>query len=86
MFKILETIPKGFAWLQIAASPIIIAIIIGCLIYLSKPNGFTLLVGITIGIIGLITGIIWANTIWRKDGTVEHMAKLLSTPELEKKD
>jgi disulfide bond formation protein DsbB len=84
MFKILESIPKIFAWLQIAVSPLVIAIIIGGIIYLYKPNNFTLIIAIVITIIGLAIGIIWASRVWKKKGTVEYMAKLLSTPKLDK--
>ena len=86
MFKILETISKVLAWLQIAASPFIVGIIIGGIIYLYQPNSSTLLIGIALATTGFILGILWASRVWKKRGTVEHMAKLASTPELEKKE
>jgi disulfide bond formation protein DsbB len=86
MIKILETILRIFAWLQIAFSPFIVGTIIGGLVYLYQPNGSTMLIGIALATVGLIVGIIWANKVWKNKGTVEQMVELLSTPELETKE
>ena len=72
-------------WLQIVASPFLIGLIIGGIIYLSKPNATTLIIGIIIVAIGLCIGIIWATRVWRKKGTIHFMSRIMATPELDNK-
>lgn len=85
-FRVLEYIPKILAWLQIAASPIVIGLIAGSLIYLYNRNAYGLTIGITVAVLGVIVGILWAERIRKKRGTVEHMARLIHLPELHKKE
>ena len=73
-------------WLQIVASPLSAGLIIGAIIYFSKPNRTTLIIAIVIATIGLIIGVIWATKIWRKKGTMHFMSRIMATPEIEKKD
>ena len=85
MFKTLETIPKIFAWLQIAAAPLIVGGVTGFFIYTYFPNDIGLSIAILITFIGLVSGIIWANRVKRKRGVVEHMSRVIATPELDHK-
>ncbi len=40
-------------------------------------------VGIGLGVLGLIIGILWANHVWRKYGTIHFWSKISATPELD---
>jgi hypothetical protein len=83
MFKIVETIPKVIAWLQIAVAPLIVGGVAGIFIYAYYPTGFGLSVAILTTVIGLVLGILWANRIERKRGVIEHMSRVIATPELD---
>lgn len=85
-FKFLEYTTKVIAWLQIAASPIVIGLIAGALIYLYNRNVYGLTIGITVAVLGIIIGALWATRVWKKTGTVEHMGRLLHMPELHEKE
>lgn len=86
MNKFLEKIPEFIAWLQIVAAPTIVGVIIGFIVYLAEPSTFRLILGISITIIGVGIGILIANRIKKKRGTVEFMSKVIATPELDKKE
>ena len=73
-------------WLQIVASPFLVASIIGAIIYFSRPNTTRLVIAIVIVTIGLVIGIIWATRVWRKKGTIHFMSRIIATPELDNKD
>jgi len=70
-------------WLQIAASPFLIGLIIGSIVYFPKPNTTRLIIGIAIATIGLCIGIVWATRVWRKKGTIHFMSRTMATPELD---
>lgn len=73
-------------WIQIVASPFLAGLIIGAIIYFSKPDRSTLIMAIVIATIGLTFGVIWATKVWRKKGTMHFMSKINATPELDKKE
>ena len=81
-----ETFTEIIGWLQIVASPLFVGVIIGGLIYLSNPTNLRLLIGISIAIIGLLVGIIWATRIWKKSGTVNFVSRISASPELDNLD
>lgn len=72
-------------WVQIVASPFAISILIGGIVYFTRPGRTTLTIAIIIGITGLITGIIWATTVWRKKGTNNYLSRIMASPDLDKK-
>lgn len=81
-----EYFTEILGWIQIVASPFLAGLIIGAIIYFSKPNRSTFIAAIVIATIGLIIGVIWATKIWRKTGTMHFMSRIMATPEVEKKD
>ncbi len=83
MFKFLKFITEAIGWLQIVASPFLIGLGIGAVIYFSKPDTTRLILGISIATLGLIVGIIIATRIWKKKGTVNFMSRITATPELD---
>lgn len=86
MIKILEHTAKILTWLQIAVSPIIIGLIAGALIYLYNRDAYGITIGITVAVLGVIIGALWAENIRKKRGTMEHMGRLLHMPELHEKE
>lgn len=70
-------------WLQIMSAPLLTGIIIGALVYFSQPSGTRLLIAIGIALTGLITGIIYATRIWKKQGTIHFVSRVSATPELD---
>jgi len=84
--SLFEYFAEIIGWLQIVASPLLAASIIGAIIYFSNPNTTRLIVAIAIVTIGLIIGIIWATRVWRKKGTIHFMSRIMATPELDNKE
>lgn len=70
-------------WLQIVASPFFVGIIIGALIYFSNPTNFRLILGIIIAAASLIFGILWANRVWKKEGTSHYISRITASPDLD---
>lgn len=86
-FKIFELITELIGWLEIMISPTLIGVIIGIIVYLNFPNTTGKVIGISIGILGLLIGVIWATKIFKsKKGTVWFMSRIMATPELDKKE
>jgi hypothetical protein len=85
MFKILEFITETIGWLQIVASPLLIGLGIGALIYFSHPTNLGMIAGLSIAALGLVIGIIWASRVWKKYGTMRFLSRIIATPELDEK-
>jgi c-di-AMP phosphodiesterase-like protein len=84
--KTVDFITEMIAWLQIAVSPIIISIILAVVVYYYNQDRIGLILSILILLAGIITGVIWATRIYRKRGTVNFMAKVSGSPELDKEN
>lgn len=82
IFKGFETLIEVFGWLQIVASPLLIGIILGGLIYLADRTMVGMVLGICTATIGLIVGVVWATNEWRGKGTIRFMSRLIANPEL----
>jgi hypothetical protein len=83
MQKFFHYFTEILGWLQIVASPFLTGLGIGCLVYFPHPNTTRLVIAIIISLAGLITGIYFANRIWKKKGTVWFMSRIMATPELD---
>lgn len=83
IFKVFEFITEFIGWLQIVASPLLIGLAIGALIYFSNPSIIRLILGIIVATTGLVLGIIWATKIWRGKGTIFFLSRNMATPELD---
>lgn len=70
-------------WLQIVASPLLIGVVIGFVVYLANPNDLGITIGISIASLGLIIGIIWATRVWKRKGTIEFISRVSATPDLD---
>ena len=69
-------------WLRIVLSPLAIGVIVGFIV----SKGFAGTSGITIGVgcalIGLIIGIIWAERVRKREGSMNFLGKVNASPEL----
>ena len=83
MFKVLEFLTEAIGWLQIVASPLLIGLGIGALVYFSNPTELRMIIGISVAVLGLIIGIVWATRVWKKYGTVRFLSRIIATPELD---
>lgn len=61
-----------FGWIRIVASPLLIGVLIGFGIYISRPSHTRLIIAIIIASIGLLIGIVWATRVWRKGSTLDY--------------
>ncbi len=61
-----------FGWIRIVASPLLIGVLIGFGIYISRPSRTRLIIAIIIASIGLLIGIVWATRVWRKGSTLDY--------------
>lgn len=73
-------------WFQIVASPLLAGLVLGAIVYFSNPT--TLRLGIAIGVvlISLIVGIVFATRIWKKQGTMHFVSRVMASPELDSLD
>lgn len=73
-------------WLQIVASPLLAGLVVGGLIYFSNPSTLRLVIAIVVVLIGLIVGIVFATRVWKKQGTIHFVSRVMATPELDNLD
>jgi hypothetical protein len=83
MFKIFNFLLELFGWLKIVASPLLISLIIGGIIYLPNPTQLNLIIAMAVIILGLLIGILWANKIWKTKGTISFLSQISATPDLD---
>lgn len=84
IFKVFEFITELIGWLQIVASPLLLGLAIGAIIYFPNPSTTRLVFGMLVATIGLVIGIIWATKQWKGKGTIWFMSRIMATPELDK--
>ncbi len=84
MHKVFEFITEVIGWLGIVASPLLIGGILGGIVYLNMPNTTGIVLGLTIAIVGLVLGIIWATNRWKNGGTVSFLSRVNATPDIDK--
>jgi len=87
MTKFLEKITELFGWIQIAASPFLVGLIIGAVVYFSNQTTGNLIIGIGVSIIGLVIGILLATRVYKsKKGAVWFLSRTMATPEIDRKE
>lgn len=84
--RILEIFVEVLSWLRIVASPLLIGIGIGILIYTTNLNSVGMTLAIIITYIGLLMGIIWATKVWRKTGTSNFMSRVNASSDINRGD
>jgi len=70
-------------WLQIVASPLLAGVIIAAFIYFPDPTILRLVIAIGVALLGLIVGTIFATRVWKKQGTIHFVSRVMASPELD---
>ena len=83
---VFDSITEIFGFIQIAASPIAIALFISFFVVKSMPGTIGFVIAGIITTLGLLIGILWAINVAKTKGTVNFMSKVSGTSELDDKD
>ena len=86
IFRVFELITESIGWLQMLASPFLIGLIVGVIIYFSNSTTTSLILGIIVATFGLTIGVIWATRQWKGKGTIWFMSGIMATPDLDNPD
>jgi hypothetical protein len=84
MHKVFEFITEVIGWIAIVASPLLIGVILGGIVYLNIQTTAGLVLGLIIAAVGLVAGIIWATNRWKKGGTLNFLSRVSATPDIDK--
>jgi hypothetical protein len=69
MKKLIPIVLEILGWLQIAVSPLLIGLFLGCCVYYFIPSFIGILLGGFVALTGIFIGIVWATRISNKYGT-----------------
>lgn len=81
--NIFDKIIELVNWIKIFLSPFIISVVIAILLFLSSENYWLQILSGIIVIIGIITGVFFAEKVRKKHGTERFMAKIYESPDLD---
>jgi len=81
--NLVEKFVALLSWVQIMIAPFSGGVIIGFIIWGNNQNTMGLSIGIGFAVLGLVLGILWAEKIRRKNGTMNFIAKARGSPELD---
>ena len=81
--NIIEKIVFLIGWIKIVFSPFAIGVILGFLTYKYFPGTAGIICGLVLAFSGLIIGIIWAEYIRKKYGSMNFLGKVNGSPELD---
>ncbi len=81
--KFIEKIINIFSYLKIVASPTLIGILIGIIIYSNKTDTVGLFISIIVIACGLILGIIFAKWAKKNGGATELLSNVNATPDID---
>lgn len=74
-FRYFRVFNECLGWIQIVASPFLMGLIIGAIIYYSNQTTVRLCVGVIIATTGLIIGMFWATKYYKGGGTISFISK-----------
>lgn len=83
MFKVIAFLIEVVNWFRIILFPTFLGVLLGGIIYYFFQNYTGKTLWIICSIIGVVSGVIWASKIWKKQGTTTFMSKVIATPELD---
>ncbi len=86
MQRIFDYLLEAIGWIRIIASPFLIGVVIAAIIYLPNPNSTRLVIAISLTVLGLIVGIMWASKVSKSGSTFTFVSRILGTPDLQKQD
>lgn len=79
----IEKIIFLIGWIKIVFSPFAIGVILGFFSYRYIPGTLGIICGLALALSGLIIGIIWAEYIRKKYGSMNFLGKVNGSPELD---
>ncbi len=82
--KLFRLFTEAAGWLQIAASPLLIGLLAGAIVFFYVPGAAGTITAIILVLAGLIIGIVWASKVARKQGTINYISKIYRSPEIDK--
>lgn len=85
MSNFFEKALQTFAWLKIVASPLLFSCIVAALIYFPFRATWALVAAILVIVTGIWVGIIFANKVSKKNGSLWFISQIMSSPELDEK-
>lgn len=83
MNKFVEKIPEIVGWVKIAAPASIIGLVLGACVYWKFQTPLGKGAGISLAVLGLIIGAVWATKQWKKTGTIAFLSRIEAMPELD---
>lgn len=81
MRKVFSFFIESMYWLQIFFSPVLIGGVIALVIYIRNKN--LLWLSVIIGLISVITGIVFAEKVRRKHGTSKYMSRIIGSDDVD---
>jgi hypothetical protein len=82
--KLIEQLLSALAWLQLFIAPAIIGSFLGLLLWLNFRNGWGLVGGGVLVLLGIVVGVAFAEKARRGKGTIEFMSRTSAHPELDR--
>ena len=79
MDKVFEII----GWIKIVLSPLITGTLVGAVLYLKFPGALGMMTGILSILIGLVAGILWANRVSKKHGTIHYLSREIASEDFD---
>jgi hypothetical protein len=79
----IEKIVFFLGWIRIVCSPLLLSVIIGYCLYQKYDGTKGIVLGITTVALGLIAGVIWAERVRKKYGSMNYLGKINGSPELD---
>lgn len=81
-----EKFVEALGWLRIVASPLLLGIAAGFIVYLALPGLAGQLIAVALVLAGLTIGIYWANNVAQKHGIMNFFGRLISTGKNQEKE
>ena len=69
-------------WLRIVLSPLAIGVIVGFIVSKCFAGTSGIIIGVGCALIGLIIGILWAERVRKREGSMNFLGKVNASPEL----
>lgn len=83
LIKLLAFAIESWSWLKIVASPTLIGCLLGAVLYFSAPGIPGQVGGFACVVVGIVSGVVWANRIWKREGTTTFLSKTEASPDLD---
>ena len=82
MLKLLRLLISSIGFLQIVLGPTIVGGLVGFVICNRKTDTTGLTIGIAVAALGLISGIVWAIRVSKKQDPADYVSQIRASPDL----